>query len=212
MTFLLVLFGWIFTVCLHEFAHAIVAERGGDHTVREKGYLSLNPLKYLHPMNSVVLPVLFLLLGGIGLPGAAVYIETHRLRSKWWESAVSLSGPLTNLVLLFVLAVAARLMDGPLASAIAFLALLQASAVVLNLLPVPGLDGFGALAPHLPPEWRERVRTVSGYAFFVLFLLLFAVPAVARAFWMPVIGLAEFAGVPFELAVEGMREFRFWQR
>ena len=55
-TFVLVLFLWIFSVCLHEFAHASVAYRGGDITVKDKGYLSLNPLKYLDPMSSVILP------------------------------------------------------------------------------------------------------------------------------------------------------------
>ena len=53
MTFLIVLAGWIFSLCLHEFAHAAVAHRGGDHTVREKGYLSFNPLRYADPMLSI---------------------------------------------------------------------------------------------------------------------------------------------------------------
>ena len=45
MTFSIVFFGWIFSLCLHEFSHALVAYLGGDYTVREKGYLSFNPLK-----------------------------------------------------------------------------------------------------------------------------------------------------------------------
>ena len=75
MTFIVVLVGWIFSLCLHEFSHALVAYYGGDTTVREKGYLTFNPLKYTHPVYSLLLPMLFLLLGGIGLPGGAVYIE-----------------------------------------------------------------------------------------------------------------------------------------
>ncbi len=80
LTFFIVLIGWIFSLCLHEFSHAIVAYNGGDYTVREKGYLSFNPLKYTHPIFSIVMPIIFLLLGGIGLPGGAVYIETWRIR------------------------------------------------------------------------------------------------------------------------------------
>ena len=60
MTFTIVLIGWIFSLCLHEFSHAIVAYSGGDYTVREKGYLSFNPLKYTHPIFSIVLPIIFL--------------------------------------------------------------------------------------------------------------------------------------------------------
>ena len=72
MTFAIVLVGWVFSLCLHEFSHALVAYYGGDTTVREKGYLTFNPLKYTHPVYSIVLPLLFLVMGGIGLPGGAV--------------------------------------------------------------------------------------------------------------------------------------------
>ena len=93
LTFVVVLIGWIFSLCLHEFSHALVAYLGGDTTVKDKGYLTFNPLKYTHPVYSLLLPLLFLVLGGIGLPGGAVYIETWRLRSRTWMSAVSLAGP-----------------------------------------------------------------------------------------------------------------------
>src|SRR4028118_1839319 len=97
-TFIIVLAGWIFSVCLHEWAHAFVAYQGGDTTVKDKGYLSFNPLKYTDPFLSIVVPIAFLLLGGLGLPGGAVYIERHRLRSKWWDTLVSLAGPAINVV------------------------------------------------------------------------------------------------------------------
>ncbi len=73
--FLFVIFGWIASLSLHEYAHALFAYRGGDRTVASRGYLKLNPLKYAHPVLSIVLPVLFLLLGGIGLPGGAVWVD-----------------------------------------------------------------------------------------------------------------------------------------
>ena len=112
MTFIIVLVGWVFSLCLHEFSHALVAYYGGDTTVREKGYLTFNPLKYTHPVYSLLLPLLFLVLGGIGLPGGAVYIETWRLRSRGWISAVSLAGPTANLLLAIVLGLVLRLRAG----------------------------------------------------------------------------------------------------
>src|SRR5512134_3578991 len=108
MTFGIVLFGWIFSLCLHEFSHALVAYFGGDHTVREKGYLTFNPLIYTDPLLSIFLPLLFLFMGGIGLPGGAVYIERWRIRNRYWLSAMSLAGPMSNLLVALVLALILR--------------------------------------------------------------------------------------------------------
>ncbi len=212
-TFLLVLFLWIFSVCLHEFAHAAVAYRGGDVTVKDKGYLSMNPLKYLDPMGSVILPVVFLIMGGIGLPGAAVYIDRRLLRSAHWDSAVSLAGPAMNIVLLLLLSLILALpavRGSDYAPALAFLALLQASAVVLNLLPLPGFDGYGALWPYLPRDVRALFDRYANYAMLALFLMLFLVPPVARAFWGLVTLLTHAVGIPLGLAQVGYGEFKFW--
>lgn len=91
------------SLCLHEFGHAIIAYWGGDTSVKEKGYLTLNPLKYIDPVFSLVMPMLFLLIGGIGLPGAAVYINAGQIRSRLWLSLTSLAGPLASCVATIVL-------------------------------------------------------------------------------------------------------------
>ena len=69
--FVLVLVLWVFSVCLHEYGHAKVAQLGGDYTVEDKGYLSMNPIHYANPFVSFVIPMAFLLMGGIALPGGA---------------------------------------------------------------------------------------------------------------------------------------------
>src|ERR1051326_6522464 len=154
---------WIFSVCLHEFGHAIVAFYGGDTSVREKGYLTLNPLKYTHPVYSLLMPVLFMMIGGIGLPGGAVYIEEDRLRSPKWRTAVSLPGPAMNFVLILALCVPFWLglvkpdLDNVAALSLAFLIELEICAVIFNLLPLPPLDGFRALSPWMPQEIRDRL-------------------------------------------------------
>src|SRR5512141_869491 len=109
MNFIIIFFGWIFSLCLHEFSHALVAYFGGDTTVKEKGYLTFNPLKSTHPFLSIVLPLLILFMGGIGLPGGAVYIETWRIRNRWWLSAMSLAGPASNLLVAVLLGIVLRL-------------------------------------------------------------------------------------------------------
>jgi Zn-dependent protease len=214
MTFIIVLVGWIFSLSLHEFSHALVAYLGGDTTVRDKGYLTFNPLKYTHPVYSLLLPLLFLVLGGIGLPGGAVYIETWRLRSKRWISAVSLAGPLSNLVLAIILGIV--LYFSPVSTdgiwpGLAFLALLQVTAVVLNLLPVPPFDGFGALEPHLPLDLRQRLAETRGMLVWIVFAILWYVPAVGNVFWSFVFWLAGLMGVPLQLAGLGYDLFQFWR-
>ena len=97
--FVLVLAGWVISLCLHEFAHAATALAGGDIAVRTRGYLTLNPFRYLNAAYSIVIPVIILIAGGIPLPGGAVLIENHRLRKRWWSSLVSLAGPATNFIL-----------------------------------------------------------------------------------------------------------------
>lgn len=213
MTFLIVLVGWVFSLCLHEFSHALIAYWGGDTTVREKGYLTFNPLKYTHPVYSLLLPLLFLVLGGIGLPGGAVYIETWRLRSRGWASAVSLAGPTTNLILAILLGLVLRF--SPVTSSgiwpgLAFLAFLQVSAVVLNLIPLPPFDGFGVLEPHLPTDVRMRLAETRGMLAFLVFFILWYVPLVGNLFWQLVGFLSNLIGVPLQLASLGFSQFRFW--
>jgi Zn-dependent protease len=215
MTFIIVLLGWIFSLCLHEFSHAAVAYLGGDTTVREKGYLTFNPLKYTHPVYSILLPLLFLALGGIGLPGGAVYIETWRLRSRAWKSAVSLAGPAANLLMAIVLSIglsAAPLSRDGIWPALCFLAFLQISALVLNLIPLPPFDGFGAVEPYLPERVRAGLAQVSNLLPWAVFFLLWYVPEVYNTFWTLVISLTDALNVPLDLVQLGLRDFRFWYR
>jgi Zn-dependent protease len=214
LTFLVVIVGWIFSLCLHEFSHALVAYYGGDTSVREKGYLTFNPLKYTHPVYSILLPMVFLLLGGIGLPGGAVYIETWRLRSKRWESAVSLAGPASNLVLAAVLSLIlnfSHISTAGVWPGLAFLALLQVMAAVLNLIPVPPFDGYGILAPYLEQDLRLKIAQAGNIIMLGVFFLLWYVPLVNSLFWKLVGWISVRMQIPLQLAVTGLNQFQFWR-
>ncbi len=215
MTFLIVIVGWIFSLCLHEFSHALVAYYGGDTSVRDKGYLTFNPLKYTHPVYSILLPLVFLLLGGIGLPGGAVYIEKWRLRSKGWESAVSLAGPAANLLLAIVLAIIvhfAPTTGGGVWPGLAFLAFLQVTAMVLNLIPLPPLDGYGVIGPYLPVQIRQTVDRGGPILILILFFLLWYVPVFSNAIFSVAYRVVDLLGIPLSLAVQGLGLFQFWRR
>jgi Zn-dependent protease len=224
-TFVIVLIGWVFSLTLHEFSHALVAYLGGDYTVREKGYLSFNPLKYMHPMLSIGLPLLFLALGGIGLPGGAVYIERHRLKNKWWGAAVSAAGPAANLLLALLLAAPFFLglvdlrsivfgseQGLTIWSAVAFLAMLQITAVVFNLLPVPPLDGFGIIEPFLDERTRFQLRQLGGYSLMLIFVALWFLDPVSNAFWNMIFDICRDLHVPPTLISEGLSNFMFWRQ
>lgn len=214
MTFTIVFFGWIFSLCLHEFSHAIVAYYGGDYTVREKGYLTFNPLKYTHPVFSIVLPLLFLLMGGIGLPGGAVYIERERIRNRYWLSAMSLAGPFSNLVFAIILGIILRfseVSESGIWPGVSFLLVLQISAVLFNLIPLPPFDGYNAIEPFLHPVIRMQVDRFRDMAIWIVLLAFWFIPFVGSFFWGTVFLFSTVLGVDWDLAVAGLQRFRFWE-
>lgn len=216
--FLFVFFGWIVSLCLHEYGHARAALWGGDDSVVERGYLTLNPLKYVHPGLSMVMPLVFLLAGGIGLPGGAVWVNTGAIRTRWQRSVMSLAGPLSNLLLGVVLTLPFRFAHDALASheafgfALAFLVVLQFMAGVFNLLPVPGLDGFGVLEPYIPATTLETIAPYRAYGTVMLFFLVFQSPAFNRQVFGRAFRIASSLHVDPAFAYAGSELFRFWKK
>jgi len=210
--FVFVIAGWIVSLCLHEFGHAFTAWRFGDHDIAVRGYLTLNPLKYSNPLLSLGLPVLITLFGGIGLPGGAVWVRTAFMTDRQ-RSIVSLAGPFMNVVLAIVLLVATRLFYDPAHlvfwAGVAFLGFLQITGAVLNLLPIPGLDGYGALEPHLSPETQRALEPAKQWAFFIFLLLLIATP-LNQYFFAIVEWFFDLSGVNPALIGGGYNLTRFW--
>ena len=173
----IVVLGTLVAVTLHEWAHAAVAYRGGDLSVAGKGYLTLDFRRYSDPLLSIGMPVLFLLMGALPLPGGAVWINRGALRSRWWRTAVSLAGSLMNVGVGLVAAavVSSGLLgtDHPLlAGALAYLALIMFGVAILNLLPVPGLDGYSAVEPHLPGVVQKALLPVRRFGIWIILALM----------------------------------------
>src|SRR5256885_8264092 len=184
---LFVVSGWLVSLCLHEYAHALTAYRAGDLAVADRGYLTLNPLRYTNPVLSIALPLFYLFIGGIGLPGGAVWIDHSHIRGRWKDSLISLAGPLTNVAFtILTIAPFAVVTDTEshhvFWAALAFLGFLQLTASILNLAPVPGVDGGNALRPWLPNDWRRGFDIMAPYGMFVFILLLFN-PTVCGVFF-----------------------------
>ncbi len=212
--------GWITSVCIHEFGHALAAYWGGDLSVRDKGYLTFDPIRYTDPLFSIVMPVIFLLLGGLGLPGGAVYINTRALRSRWWETIVSAAGPLGTLVFL-ALIVWPFLLDLDVTlltptnqyfwGALAFLSLLQVTAVVFNLIPIPPLDGFGIISPWLPVEMRSQLMSFGNLLFLLLLVLLWNDNPFSSAFMNQIFDIVDFLRIPGDLINLVYERMFFWR-
>jgi Zn-dependent protease len=212
--FLFVTAGWLLSLCVHEYAHALTAYRGGDASVAARGYLTLNPLKYSHPLLSIVLPLLIVVLGGIGLPGGAVWVDRHVLHNRAWDSLVSFAGPAVN-VFFTLLLVAPFALGVDVAahpafwSGVAFLAFLQLTASVLNLVPIPGVDGGNLIQPWLSPTWQRGFAHVAPYGLLLLFALLWE-PRINRAFFTVVFFVGDLLGLPRYLYAAGYDLNRFW--
>ena len=213
--FVFVAAGWLVSLCLHEFAHAYVAYRSGDRGVVEQGYLTLNPLRYSDPLLSIALPLLFVLVGGLGLPGGAVRVDPDALHGRLRQALVSAAGPLANVIVALPL-LAVLVLVGPRAgtqvafwSGLAFLAFLQVTVILLSLLRIPGLDGYGMVAPWLPRRWVRSLASLSGMGMLLLVGLLW-IPELNRWFFQQVFQVLRWLGVSEFLVRLGLRFFRFW--
>lgn len=192
LMFFFVIGGWVISVSLHEFGHALVAYWGGDDSVVDKGYLTLNPLKYAHPFLSIFMPVLFLIMGGIGLPGGAVYINPQAIRSGGMRSLTSAAGPIATLLCAGLCALPfifewytyeTVMAHFEFWAGLALLGFLQITGLVINLLPIPGLDGFGIAEPFLPPNMANTGNLLRPFGFLILYGLLFTDTPLQGMFW-----------------------------
>ncbi len=216
--FVFVVFGWLVSLCLHEFAHAYAAFRAGDRSVEAAGYLTLNPLKYAHPVLSLLLPLLFIVQGGIGLPGGAVYLHRHSFQSRATQSVAAAAGPLTNVAFAAILLTLVRGQENSshvrFWAALAFLGFLQITAAVLNLLPIPGLDGWAIIEPYLAPQTIASADKIKPWGMIAVIVALqiqlfnawfFDLVYRLNDVFVPVTGV----GRPADI---GRYVFRFWQK
>jgi Zn-dependent protease len=217
LTIVFVVAGWITSLCIHEFGHALVAYLGGDRSVKASGYLNLNPVRYTNLLMSIIFPVVFLVLGGIALPGGAVYIDHAAIRSRAWDSLVSLAGPLGTLVCA-VLFAAPFLIPGHDSwvtstnvgfwAALAFLCFMEAVSLLLNLLPIPGFDGFGILRPWLPYSLQALSVRYSQLAMIGLFIVLWNVAPARDAFYSAALQITNAQNIPTILIIAGQLAMR----
>jgi len=177
----------LLSMTLHEVMHGFVAFWLGDDTAEREGRLTLNPIKHIDPFLTILLPVMLAIIGGPIFGGAKpVPFNPARLKyDEWGAALVALAGPLTNLLIAFVLFASYQIFD-PASTSFAGNFLVTGVWVnlgffVFNMIPVPPLDGSRVLYALAPDFVRRGMEVIERYGLIVIFLIVFlASPLIGR--------------------------------
>jgi len=175
----------IFAITVHEVAHGWVALKLGDRTAQMMGRLTLNPIKHIDPIGTIIVPGLLLMMGGFmfgwAKPVPVTYQNLNKPKSDMaW---VALAGPASNLVMAFLWALVAKIgliivtSGSPIGEPMLYMGvagvLINTMLMTLNLLPLPPLDGGRILVSLLPGPLAWQVGRIEPYGFFILVGLIY---------------------------------------
>lgn len=166
----------VFSMVLHELAHGFTAYKLGDDTAKNDGRLSLNPLKHIDPIMTIVVPLLLALTGMPIFGGAKpVPINSHKIKGgEWGFALVAFAGPFTNLVLAFIFFLiyywtnASGLLETFLMAGISA----NLGFCLFNILPIPPLDGSRILYALAPDFVKSLMNALEHYGIIIIYLML----------------------------------------
>ncbi|KPJ73341.1 hypothetical protein AMJ48_01700 [Parcubacteria bacterium DG_74_1] len=171
----------IFSVVIHEVSHGAVANYLGDPTAKYAGRLTLNPIKHLDPIGSVLVPLFLVLMKSPFLIGWAkpVPVNPYNFNDQKYGSAkVALAGPGANLAVALFFGLTLRFFPGiavtpSLVLIFSYIVFINILLAIFNLLPVPPLDGSHILFTFLPPRFERFKIFLGQFGIFVLLFLIF---------------------------------------
>jgi Zn-dependent protease len=179
----------IFAITLHEAAHGYAARRFGDLTAELEGRISLNPLRHIDPVGTILVPLVILLVSKLAGGGGILFgwakpvpVNFRNLRRPKQDMLwVAAAGPGANVAMAIFWAAMIKLsfiLQGgafalPLALMGAAGVFINAILMALNLLPLPPLDGGRIAVSLLPPRWAYGLARVEPYGLFILIALMF---------------------------------------
>lgn len=175
----------LFSMVLHELAHGVVAYWLGDETAKDDGRLTLNPVKHIDPVMSILVPVLLYMSGGPIFGGAKpVPVNMRNLKfGAWGMALVAIAGPITN----FLIALVSFLvgywtgwlnMSGIVGTIFTELVLVNLGFGIFNLIPIPPLDGSRVLYALAPDVVREGMEKFEKIGIVVVMILVIVFPGV----------------------------------
>lgn len=174
----------LFAITVHEVAHGWAAKRLGDQTAFQLGRLTLNPIKHIDPIGTLLVPGILILAGGFIFGWAKpVPIITRNLRNpKRDMMIVAFAGPFSNLIMALIWAVIMKIGYGlagdfswvgvPLIYMAGTGIFINLLLFVLNLLPIPPLDGGRIVAGLLPSQFAVKYESIERYGLFIMLGLL----------------------------------------
>lgn len=169
----------IFSAILHEVMHGFVADKLGDPTARIMGRLTLNPIPHIDPIMSILVPVALIFGGSPIIFGAAKPVPVNPLHfqdPKKDMALTALAGPLTNLCVAIIASVLLKIpLHIPVIETFLMLVVIyNLSLAILNLIPIPPLDGSKVFASFLPNDLARSYLAIEQFGIFILFFLLMA--------------------------------------
>ena len=169
------------SVILHELAHGIVAYWLGDHTAKDAGRLTFNPIKHIDPFMSIIVPVVLYLLSAPVFGGAKpVPVNYRNLKWREWGMAlVALAGPLTNFLIAFVAFLIGHFTgvfydssNDILLFIFREIVFINLGFMLFNLIPIPPLDGSRILYAIAPDSVRNILTEIERYGFILVYILI----------------------------------------
>lgn len=191
----------LFSVVIHEISHGYAALALGDHTAKNLGRLTLNPLKHLDPIGSVLVPLIGFMTGGfiIGWAKPVPFNPYNLKNQRWGEALVAIAGPISNILIAIVFALVYRYEMSSNSSFIApslvaYIVLINITLAVFNLMPIPPLDGSKILFSLFPNSLYKYREFLERAGLFLVFILIFVIwpfisPIVSKVFFS-LIGVA----------------------
>ncbi len=174
----------IFAITVHEVAHGWVANKLGDGTAKMLGRLTLNPIKHIDPIGTIVVPIALVLLSGFAFGWAKpVPVNPRNLKNPRKDMVlVAIAGPLANVFMVILWAIFLKLVSVAVSDinlAKGLMAMGQAGVIInlvlfiFNLFPIPPLDGSKVLAGFVPPSISDILDKIEPYGFFIVMGLLY---------------------------------------
>ena len=169
------------SVILHELAHGVVAYWLGDHTAKDAGRLTFNPIKHIDPVMSILVPVILYILNAPVFGGAKpVPVNFANLKWREWGMAlVALAGPMTNFLLAFIAFLIGHFTgilygaSGEIASFIfSETVFINLGFTIFNLIPIPPLDGSRILYAISPDAVRNILNSIERYGIIIVYVLI----------------------------------------
>jgi Zn-dependent protease len=172
----------ILSVIIHEVSHGYMADVLGDPTARLQGRLTLNPIKHMDPVGSVLIPLLTTFLAGFTFGWAKpVVYNPYNLRNKrQGEFLIAIAGPFSNLLLALIFGMIMRFTIGPAGiitpfiEIVSYIVIINIILAIFNLIPLPPLDGSKLFLAFLPNQYGQiRVALERYGSIFVIIAVLF---------------------------------------